>query len=105
LRINFQPLVKRIVYVGDKFKKNIEKDSKNKRICKECKKLASFGFGKIIEFCFDHRKEGMTNIRIKKCIYEGCIKFPSFGYLGESSKFCFKHKEHDMINLAHKTCK
>jgi hypothetical protein len=80
---------------------------KPKRLCKEldCDKLSSFSFNNNPEYCKKHKKDGMKNMRIKKCLEDGCEKFPSFGFEGEIQKFCKDHIKKGMINLAHKKCK
>ncbi len=44
--------------------------------CKDCKTQASFGYeetGKI-EYCKSHKKDGMVNVKDKKCKYKDCNK-------------------------------
>jgi hypothetical protein len=74
-------------------------------LCEECSSQATFnvpgGKGK---FCGKHRKEGMINVKIKKCEYSACKIQPSYGIIGEVPKFCVKHKTSEMINIKKIRC-
>ncbi len=69
-------------------------------ICKECPKRSNFGYIKA-EYCKIHKKENMINVRIKRCIEQGCkSSTPS------KSDYCISHgggkrcKEDDCKNSA-----
>jgi hypothetical protein len=48
----------------------------------------------------------MIDIKHKKCIYEGCKKYPNFNYENESiALYCNSHKLENMIDIKHKRCK
>jgi hypothetical protein len=56
-------------------------------------------------YCSEHKKDGMIDLKHKKCIEDGCIKSPSFNKLNEKSpSYCSEHKKDGMIDLKHKSC-
>lgn len=59
-------------------------------LCKECSKQATYGFkdsGKY-NYCKEHKKEGMVNIKDEICSYKDCINRAH--PLG-NTKYCIKH--------------
>ena len=46
-----------------------------------------------VEFCCEHMKDGMVNVKSKKCDHHGCAKLPSYGVAGTTKReFCSAHK-------------
>ena len=44
-------------------------------------------------YCFEHKKEGMVNVKDKTCIHEGCKTLPSYNKEGETKGlYCSTHK-------------
>lgn len=76
------------------------------RQCKheECKTRASFGVaGSPPEFCAQHCKAGMMDVRRKRCRAEqSCARVATYGY--NTAEFCAQHASADMVNIRHKTC-
>lgn len=79
---------------------------KNSRICEQenCSTTRHFGWpGDKARFCFYHKKPGMFNLSLHKCIE--CNKTASFGYLSTKKKeFCNEHKKDGTINLSIRKC-
>lgn len=51
-------------------------------------------------YCFQHRKSGMVNVRIKRCGHPGCKDDAIFGRNASSRpQYCPQHKEPGMINI------
>lgn len=55
-------------------------------------------------YCGVHRKDGMINIKSKKCKSFGCIKLPSFNFEGLKPEYCYEHKEENMILVKNIKC-
>ena len=56
-------------------------------------------------YCSVHKKEGMVNVKDKKCIHEGCRTRPTFNTEGEANGlYCATHKKEGMVDVKHKTC-
>ena len=58
-------------------------------------------------YCSQHRLEGMINVLIKHCIYEGCNTIPLYNYYKEGERkglYCAKHKLEGMVDIKNKTC-
>ena len=49
--------------------------------------------------CAEHKKEGMDDVKHKRCEHEHCMKNPVFGNSGESPKYCVEHKKEGMDNV------
>lgn len=81
--------------------------------CITCLKTGNFGYknGKK-EYCAIHAQPGMINLKKSVCMYEGCNKTKSYGYLKDKKEgkligqkmFCKNHAENGMVNLHGKTC-
>jgi hypothetical protein len=66
-------------------------------------KCPSFNYkGGPPKYCSKHKKEGMINVRRKKCQYKGCNTIPSFNYKEQSPNYCSKHKKEGMENVVSK---
>jgi hypothetical protein len=70
----------------------------------KCIKMPRYGFDKIL-YCHKHKKEGMIDIKRKRCKFEGCNTFPCFGYQKSRGIYCVKHKKDDMKNIFVVICK
>ncbi|CAM9567993.1 unnamed protein product, partial [Ectocarpus fasciculatus] len=54
-------------------------------------------------YCRKHKRAGMINVTSPKCEAAGCIKRPSFAFLGDpKASFCETHKLTGMINVRKK---
>jgi len=56
--------------------------------CKECSKDASFGYREDLKrlYCNSHKKDGMENLKFKRCKQDGCCKLAR-----SKSDFCISH--------------
>jgi len=78
-------------------------------MCKEtgCKTRAHFnkeGQTKAL-YCFEHKKEGMVDVKHKTCIHPGCKTRPIYNNEGQTKgQYCFEHKKEGMVDVKHKTC-
>ena len=76
--------------------------------CKEisCKKGANFNNeGEKAKYCKGHSKDGMINVKTKKCIFSGCTTVPNFNYDGETKRlYCKRHSLKGMITINIKKC-
>lgn len=79
---------------------------KSNRCCEfeSCETTRHFGLpGEKSRFCFFHKKEGMINLSLRKCL--DCNKTASFGYPDTHRKlFCSVHKKEGTINLSIRRC-
>jgi len=50
-------------------------------------------------------KDGMMNVKDKKCIYDGCQTKASYNNEGSPPIFCSIHRKKDMVELKNKKCK
>ena len=56
-------------------------------------------------YCVKHKKDGMTNVVSKTCIYEGCKIRPSYNTEGKTKAlYCKEHKTSEMVNVKSKPC-
>ena len=56
-------------------------------------------------YCSTHKKDGMIDVKSKKCIQEGCIVKPCFNWDTEKDPiYCSTHKKDGMIDVTHKRC-
>ena len=72
-----------------------------------CTKQSSYGVAgtKKKEFCFDHKKDGMVDVRNKECTHDGCTKQPSYGVAGtKAAEFCSEHRKGGMVDVRSKRC-
>jgi hypothetical protein len=60
--------------------------------------------GELPEYCKRHKKDGMINVKDKRCIYPECIRGRSYGKIKGGAMYCSKHKLKGMIhkNLKYK---
>ena len=74
-------------------------------ICHCGKSRPNFGLeGGKAEYCSKCRKDGMVDLKHKKCEFKGCKTQPVYGYEGGKSQFCLGHKEDGMVNIHSKKC-
>ncbi len=72
-----------------------------------CTKVPSYGVDGTnkMEFCSQHKRDGMVDLRHKRCGHHGCSKQPSYGVEGTNKKeFCSQHKRDGMVDLKSKRC-
>lgn len=71
-------------------------------MCKfeNCIKQGSYGLvnGKV-EYCLEHKKENMIDIKHSRCIFDGCDIQATFGELNGKRIYCTTHKEDTHISL------
>ena len=70
-------------------------------VFENCYKRASFNFeGLRPIFCKLHIKNGMINVKDRKCEYNECKTIPNYNYVGKTrSRFCKLHKLDGMIDI------
>lgn len=57
------------------------------------------------EFCAQHKKEGMVNVRKHKCNHPTCTTSPLFGVAGtRKAEFCAPHAKEGMVPVSGKKC-
>ena len=57
----------------------------------DCTKVPSYGVdgSKRVEFCSEHKTDGMVDLKPKRCLPHGCTQAPSFGMNGSKGvEFC-----------------
>ena len=71
-----------------------------------CNNWTGYNFeGLKAQYCSVHKKEGMVNVKDKKCIHEGCRKQPTFNTEGKANAlYCAAHKKEGMVDVKNKTC-
>ena len=71
-----------------------------------CTTQPTFGLkGGKAHFCSKHKKDGMIDIKNKRCIHEGCNKLnPNFDIVGGKGRFCVLHKTAEMMDVKHNQC-
>lgn len=81
-----------------------------KEVCKNfyCNKTACFGYLNTnkYEYCNIHKENNMINLKIKKCVFEGCDENAYYNL--ENYKYgiyCISHKKENMINVCQSKCK
>ncbi len=75
--------------------------------CPTCNKQANFGFAKTDEqlYCSKDKKDGMIDVKSKRCIKDNCTKQPVFNKQGETKAlYCSDHKDDGMIDVKSKRC-
>lgn len=74
--------------------------------CEKCDKKAYYNTpgSRSPRFCGIHREPDFINVVSTKCISDGCVKQPCFGFEGKSPKFCAAHKEDGMVNIRERRC-
>lgn len=73
----------------------------------ECSKSPSYGVAgsKKAEFCSQHARAGMVNVKSNACVQEDCSKQPSYGVAGISRReFCVQHARVGMVDVFSKKC-
>lgn len=56
-------------------------------------------------YCGSHKKDGMVDVKTKRCQENGCNKLSAFNLPGEKGrKYCVLHKKEGMIDKMHKLC-
>jgi len=79
----------------------------HRKICEEeqCTKTALFGIDKK-QYCGTHKKEGMVNLKKRKCNAKDCNTIPYFNFSTKKGGiYCNKHKKEGMINVYKLKCK
>lgn len=57
------------------------------------------------EYCVEHAKAGMVNLRSKRCAHPGCFKIPTYGMEGSKVRdFCAPHAKPGMVNINSSKC-
>lgn len=56
------------------------------------------------EFCSQHAKAGMVNVKSKQCGRRGCNLTPSYGLEGAKAEFCSQHAREGMVNVKGRRC-
>jgi hypothetical protein len=79
------------------------------KICIEvnCKKHPNYNIegNKSGIYCFNHKKEGMVDVKHPKCNEINCKTRPQFNIKGEKrALYCFTHKKEEMVDITHKKC-
>jgi hypothetical protein len=72
-----------------------------------CSKQPTFNFEgeKRPLYCAEHKKEGMIDVKHKRCVEPGCSKRPYSNFEGEKhALYCAQHKRDEMINVVSKRC-
>lgn len=49
--------------------------------------------------CSKHKKEGMFDVKGKRCNVEGCIRKPQYGYENQRAVRCLEHRIDGMVDL------
>ena len=56
-------------------------------------------------YCSEHKKEGMVDVKNKRCIESGCEKQPAYNKPEERvGIYCTEHKKEGMVNVVSKRC-
>ena len=71
-----------------------------------CFKRAWYNFESEINplYCGIHKKEGMENVKVKKCKGDKCNKYPSYNFEGLKAEYCAEHKEDGMFIIRKISC-
>lgn len=71
-----------------------------------CKKEAGYGYKNgPRQYCNDHKKDDMINLRGYICAEENCIQRAAFAFKKDDKKlYCGSHKKLNMVNVLNKTC-
>jgi hypothetical protein len=78
-------------------------------LCNEgnCKTIPNYNYENKSKgiYCSKHKKDGMIDIKNKKCIYESCKNTPTYNFEGETKRlYCSKHKKEEMVDISHIFC-
>ncbi|CAN0236061.1 unnamed protein product [Laminaria digitata] len=46
----------------------------------------------------------MVDVKMKRCLYDSCMKSPSYNFDGMTEAYCKPHAEDGMVNVRHKRC-
>jgi hypothetical protein len=56
-------------------------------------------------YCSTHKKDGMVDVKHKRCLSEECNKHPSYNFEGQTKAlYCSTHKTDGMIDVKSKRC-
>jgi hypothetical protein len=56
-------------------------------------------------YCATHKKDGMVDVKHKKCLENTCNIIPSYNYEGEKKgQYCATHKKEKMIDVINNNC-
>lgn len=56
-------------------------------------------------YCVMHKKEGMVNVRSKRCAEDGCVTHPVYNFEGEiGGVYCKNHNKHNMVDVESRRC-
>ena len=83
-------------------------NKKRSNICKKegCNVQPSYGNEwKKPEYCKNHIKEGMIDVKHERCKKEGCNVQPSYGNEWKKPEYCKNHIKEGMIDVKHERCK
>ena len=70
-----------------------------------CSITALYNFkGERREYCNEHKKDGMINVKDKRCIHPDCTKGRLYGRPNEYAIYCASHKLEGMYNKRSKRC-
>ena len=59
-----------------------------------------------MEYCAQHAREGMVDVKSKKCRTASCGKVPSFGVAGtKTAEYCAQHAPEGMVNVKNRKCR
>ena len=59
-----------------------------------------------MEYCAQHAREGMVDVKSKKCRSASCGKVPSFGVAGtKAGEYCAQHALEEMVDVRTKKCR
>lgn len=86
---------------------NIKSKRKRNR-CQICGIRAIFNYPTLTygEYCKEHSQPGMIDVMNKKCIFNSCVKQPSYNYEGEKKAlYCVDHKLETMVDVKSNICK
>ena len=51
-------------------------------------------------YCSEHKRDGMIDVKSRRCAEDGCKKQPGFNFEGEShGLYCSEHKKEGMLNV------
>ena len=73
----------------------------------KCKTRATYNIPgeKKALYCVMHKKEGMEDVKSKRCIEKDCKKIPTYNIPGEKQfLYCTKHKKENMEDVKSKRC-
>ena len=73
-----------------------------------CNKQPSYGVDgsyNRVEFCSEHKRDGMVNVGGKRCLQHSCNTVPSYSMNGSKKReLCSEHQRDGMVNVVGKKC-